>query len=139
MKRILPFVVLAGLLAVATSVLAGPEGRPEPAPGPGRGARTSASYDQSWHVMGSAGAPASSASFAASGTLSQLAVGTSEGDTYRAEHGYWHGTPFEAHLPVGGLVVPVSKLGLLAPWAGAAVLIAVTAGAWLIWRSGRND
>ena len=47
-QRILPFLAIADLAIVATSVLA----------------QTSANFDQTWHVMAGAGAPASSASFA---------------------------------------------------------------------------
>ena len=59
MKRILPFLAIAALTIVATSVLA----------------QTSTNFDQSWHVLSGAGAPASSANFAADGSLSQLAIG----------------------------------------------------------------
>jgi hypothetical protein len=114
---ILPFLLMAALLVVATSVIA----------------QTSTNYDQSWHVMAGAGAPSSSANFAVNGSLTQFAVGMSESDSYRAESGYWFGiAPVIPHLPVGGLIVPVSKLGLLAPWAGV-VLLVVVGGTLLIW------
>jgi len=122
MKRILPFLLVAALMVVVTSVLA----------------QTSASFDQSWHVMAGAGAPASSENFAVNGTLTQLAIGVSQGGSYRAEGGYWHGpTVSEPPLPpiaVGGFIVPVSKLGLLAPWVGVALLVVAAGAALLIWR-----
>jgi hypothetical protein len=124
MKRILPFLLIAALLVVATSVLA----------------QTSTSFDQSWHVMAGAGAPSSSENFAVNGSLTQFAIGTSDSSSYRAESGYWYGAtvsePFEPPIPpipVGGFIVPVSKLGLLAPWIGVALLV-VVGGALLIWR-----
>lgn len=98
-------------------------------------AQTSTNYDQSWHVMAGAGAPVGSTSFAANGSLSQLAIGVSQGSNYRAESGYWYGAPVsEPPIPVGGFIVPVSKLGLLAPWIGVALLVMVAGGALLIWR-----
>ena len=122
MKRILPFLLVAALLVVATSVLA----------------QTSTSFDNSWHVMAGAGAPSSSENFAVNGTLSQLAIGVSQGSSYRAEGGYWHGPiisePPPPPIAVGGFIVPVSKLGLLAPWVGVALLVVVAGGALLIWR-----
>ncbi len=122
MKRILPFLAVAALAIIATSVLA----------------QTSSSYDQSWHVMAGAGASARSNSFVANGTLSQLAIGVSQGSSYRAESGYWYGTlraePPEPPIPVGGFIVPVGKLGLLLPWIGVALLVVVAGGALLIWR-----
>ena len=54
-------------------------------------AQTSTNFDQSWHVLSGAGAPASSANFAADGSLSQLAIGTAESSSYRVESGYWYG------------------------------------------------
>jgi hypothetical protein len=54
-------------------------------------AQTSTNFDQSWHVLSGAGAPASSASFAAGGSLSQLAIGAAESSSYRVESGYWYG------------------------------------------------
>ena len=125
MKRILPFLAIAALAIVATSVLA----------------QTSANYDQTRHVMAGAGAPASSASFAANGTLTQVAIGVSQGSKHRAESGYWYGAtgsePFEPPIPpipVGGFIVPLSKLGLLLPWIGVALLVVVASGGLLIWR-----
>ena len=125
MKRILPFLLVAALLVVATSVLA----------------QTSISFDQSWHVMTGTGAPASSENFAANGTLTQVAIGVSQGSSYRAESGYWYGAtvsePFEPPIPpipVGGFIVPLSKLGLLLPWIGVALLVVVASGGLLIWR-----
>jgi hypothetical protein len=119
MKRILPFLLVAALLVVATSVLA----------------QGSTSFDQSWHVMAGAGAPSSSENFAVNGSLTQFAIGMSDSDSYRTESGYWYGfAPVIPHLPVGGLIVPVSKLRLLAPWIGAALLVVVAGGALLIWR-----
>jgi hypothetical protein len=119
MKRILPLVAVAALAIVATSVLA-------------QGSRH---YDQSWHVLAGAGAPASSESFAVNGTLTQTAIGTSDSNNYRAESGYWYGmAPPIPFVPVGGFIVPVSKLGLLAPWIGMALLVVVAGGALLIWR-----
>ena len=125
MKRILPFLAIAALAIVATSVLA----------------QTSISFDQSWHVMTGTGAPASSENFAANGTLTQVAIGVSQGSSYRAESGYWYGAtvsePFEPPIPpipVGGFIVPLSKLGLLLPWIGVALLVVVASGGLLIWR-----
>lgn len=119
MRRILPFLLVAALLVVATSALA----------------QTSTSFDQSWHVLAGAGAPSSSESFAVNGSLTQFAIDMSESDSYRTESGYWYGlAPLIAHLPVGGLIVPVSKLGLLAPWIGLVSLVVVGGGALLIWR-----
>ncbi len=122
MKRILPFLLVAALAIVATSVLA----------------QTSANYDQSWHVLAGAGAPTSSESFAVNGTLTHTPIGASDSNNYRAESGYWYGTLRAAQpeppIPVGGFIVPVSKLGLLAPWAGVALLVVVAGGALLIWR-----
>ncbi len=122
MRRILPFLAIAALAIVATSVLA----------------QTSTSFDQTWHVLAGGGAPASSASFAANGTLTQAAIGVSQGSSYRAESGYWYGAtvsePSEPPIPVGGFIVPVGKLGLLLPWIGVALLIVVAVGALLIWR-----
>jgi len=122
MKRILPFLAIAALAIVATSVLA----------------QTSANFNQSWHVMAGAGAPSSSASFAANGSMTQTAIGVSEGNNYRAESGYWYGTiisePSEPPIPVGGFIVPVGKLGLLLPWIGVALLVVAAGGALLIWR-----
>jgi hypothetical protein len=125
MKRILLFLVVAALMLAATSALA----------------QISSHYDQSWHVMAGAGAPASSENFAVNGTLSQLAIGVSQGSKHRAESGYWYGAtvsePFEPPIPpipVGGFIVPLSKLGLLAPWIGVALLVVVAGGALLIWR-----
>jgi hypothetical protein len=115
---ILPFLLVSVLLVVATSVLA----------------QVSTSFDQSWHVMAGAGAPSSSESFAANGSLTQFAIGTSDSSSYRAESGYWYGfAPVIPHLPVGGVIVPVSKLGLLLPWMGVALLV-VASGGLLIWR-----
>ena len=54
-------------------------------------AQTSTNFDQSWHVLSGAGAPASSTNFAADGSLSQLAIGTAESGNYRVESGYWYG------------------------------------------------
>lgn len=54
-------------------------------------AQTSTNFDQSWHVLSGAGAPASSANFAVNGSLSQLAIGIAEGSNYRVESGYWYG------------------------------------------------
>jgi len=122
MKRILPFLAIAALAIVATSVLA----------------QTSISFDQSWHVMTGTGAPASSENFAANGTLTQVAIGVSQGSSYRAESGYWYGAtvsePLEPPIPVGGFIVPVGKLGLLLPWIGMALLVVVAGAALLIWR-----
>ena len=122
MRRILPFLAIAALAVVATSVLA----------------QTSTSFDQTWHVMAGAGAPSSSENFAANGTLTQAAIGVSQGSNYRAESGYWHGPiisePPPPPIPVGGFIVPVSKLGLLLPWIGVALLVVVAGGALLIWR-----
>ena len=127
MKRILPFLAIAALAIVATSVLA----------------QTSTNYDQTWHVMAGGGAPASSASFAANGTMTQVAIGVSQGSNYRAESGYWHGPtvsePPEPPIPVGGFIVPVGKLELLLPWIGVALLVAVAGGALLIWRRRANS
>jgi len=75
LKRILPFLLIAALMVVATSVLA----------------QTSNSFDQSWHVMAGAGAPSSSESFAVNGSMTQFAIDLSESDNYRAESGYWYG------------------------------------------------
>jgi hypothetical protein len=110
---------VAALLVVATSALA----------------QTSANYDQSWHVMAGAGAPSNSENFAVNGTLTQTAIGTSDGNSYRAESGYWYGmAPPIPFVPIGGFIVPVSKLGLLAPWIGVALLVVVAGGALLLWR-----
>jgi len=54
-------------------------------------AQTSTNFDQSWHVLSGAGAPASSTNFAADGSLSQLATDIAEGSNYRVESGYWYG------------------------------------------------
>ena len=122
MKRILPFLAIAALAIVATSVLA----------------QTSVNFNQTWHVMAGAGAPSSSENFAANGTLTQMAIGVSQGSSYRAEGGYWYGAtvsePLEPPIPVGGFIVPVGKLGLLLPWIGVALLVVVASGALLIWR-----
>jgi cell division protein FtsW (lipid II flippase) len=120
MKRILPFLLVAALLMVTLSVLA----------------QSSRHYGQSWHVMAGAGAPTSSESFAVNGTLTQLAIGASDSNNYRAESGYWYGlAPPIPFVPIGGLIIPVDKLGLLLPWMGVALLVAVVAGgAVLIWR-----
>jgi len=135
MKRILPFLAIAALAIVATSVLASPELRPEPVEGPSRRAQTSTSFDQSWHVMAGAGAPSSSESFAVNGSMTQFAIDVSDSNSYRAESGYWYGVaPPMPFIPVGGLIVPVSKLGLLLPWIGVALLVVVAGGALLIWR-----
>jgi len=135
MKRILPFLLIAALMVAVTSVLASPELRPEPVEGPSRRAQTSNSFDQSWHVLAGAGAPSSSESFAVNGSMTQFAIDVSDSDNYRAESGYWYGmAPFIAHLPVGGLIVPVSKQGLLAPWASVALLVVAAGGALLIWK-----
>ena len=127
MRRILPFLLIAALLVVATSVLA----------------QTSTSFDNSWHVMAGAGAPPSSASFAANGTLTQVAIGVSQGSSYRTESGYWHGPiisePPPPHIPIGGLIVPVSKLELLLPWVGVALLVVAAGAALLIWRRRTNS
>lgn len=117
MKRILPFLAIAALTIVATSVLA----------------QTSANFNQIWHVLAGGGSPASSANFAANGTLTQAAIGVSQGSSYRAESGYWYGTgttssePPEPPIPVGGFIVPVGKLGLLLPWMGVAALAGLAA------------
>ena len=127
MKRILPFLAVAALAIVATSVLA----------------QVSTSFDQSWHVMAGAGAPSSSASFAANGTLTQMAIGVSQGSSFRTESGYWHGPtvsePPPPPIPIGGLIVPVSKLELLLPWIGLALLVVVAGAALLIWRRRTNS
>jgi cell division protein FtsW (lipid II flippase) len=118
-KRILPFLLVAALLMVTASVLA----------------QSSRHYGQSWHVLAGAGDPSSSASFAVNGTLTQFAIGASDSSSYRAESGYWYGlAPPIPFVPVGGLIVPVSKLGLLAPWIGVALLVMIAGGALLIWR-----
>ena len=75
MKRILPFLALAALTIVATSVLA----------------QTSTNFDQRWHVPSGAGAPASSTNFAADGSVGQLAIGAAESSNYKVESGYWYG------------------------------------------------
>ena len=75
MKRILPFLAIVALSIVATSVLA----------------QTSTNFDQSWHVLSGAGAPINSTNFAVNGSLSQLAIGTAESNSYRVESGYWYG------------------------------------------------
>jgi hypothetical protein len=54
-------------------------------------AQASTDYDQSWHVLSGAGAPASSTNFAVNGSLSQLVIGTAEGSSYSVESGYWYG------------------------------------------------
>ena len=54
-------------------------------------AQTSTNFDQSWHVLSGAGAPASSTNFAVDGSLSQLAIGVVEGSNYKVESGYWYG------------------------------------------------
>jgi hypothetical protein len=122
MRRILPFLAIAALAIVATSVLA----------------QTSTNFDQTWHVMAGAGAPVSSASFATNGSLTQVAIGVSQGSSYRAESGYWYGAtvsePLEPPIPVGGFIVPVGKLGLLLPWIGMALLVVVAGGALFIRR-----
>ena len=122
MRRILPFLVVAALLLAATSVLAGPV--------PVRRAQISASYDQTWHVMASAGAPSNSSSFAANGTLTQFAIGPGQSSSYRVGHGYWYGIPVK-QLPIGGLVAPASGGALLARLAGLALLVGAS-GAWLL-------
>ena len=122
MRRILPFLVIAALAIVATSVLA----------------QTSTNFNQTWHVLAGAGAPASSENFAVNGTLTQMAIGVSQGSSYRTESGYWHGPtvsePLPPPIPVGGLIVPVGKLGLLLPWIGVALLVVAAVAALLIWR-----
>jgi len=76
MKRAAIFLALAALLlAVVGLVLA----------------QTSTNFDQSWHVLSGAGAPASSANFAVDGSLSQLAIGIAASSNYRVESGYWYG------------------------------------------------
>ena len=54
-------------------------------------AQTSTNFDQGWHVLSSAGAPASSTNFAADGSLGQLAIGAAESSNYSVESGYWYG------------------------------------------------
>ncbi len=41
--------------------------------------------------------------------------------------------------PVGGIVVPVNKLGLLAPWVGLAALAGLAALGVVVVRRRRND
>ena len=54
-------------------------------------AQTSTNYDQSWHVLSGAGAPASSTNFSVDGSVGQLAIGVVESSNYRVESGYWYG------------------------------------------------
>ena len=66
-------------------------------------AQTSTNFDQSWHVLSGAGAPASSTNFAADGSLGQLAIGTAEDSNYRVESGYWYRpitTRYRCWLPI---------------------------------------
>ena len=94
--------------------------------------------------MAGAGAPSSSASFTPNGTLTQVAIGVSQGNSFRMESGYWHGPtvsepPPPPPIPIGGLIVPVSKLGLLLPWIGLALLVVAAGAALLIWRRRANS
>jgi hypothetical protein len=54
-------------------------------------AQTSTNYDQNWHVLSGAGAPANSTNFATDGSVGQLAIGTAESSNYSVESGYWYG------------------------------------------------
>ena len=56
-------------------------------------AQTSTNFDQSWHVLSGAWAPASATNFVVDGSLSQLARGAVEGSNYQVESGYWQVRP----------------------------------------------
>jgi hypothetical protein len=80
-----------------------------------------------WVVSGG-GAPSSGGNVALNVTLGQPIVGPSSSGNVWLGAGYWGAGAIEEGpppppIPVGGYVVPISKLGLLAPWIGVAALI----------------
>ena len=63
-------------------------------------AQTSNSFDVRWNVLGGGGGGLGSESFAADGTVGQVAVGASASTNFRLDAGFWPGVA--AAAPVGG-------------------------------------
>jgi hypothetical protein len=79
-----------------------------------------------WVISGE-GAPSSGGSVTLNDTLGQPIIGPSSGGNVSLRAGYWggaveEGPPPPSPIPVGGYIVPVSKLELLVPWMGLATL-----------------
>ena len=79
-----------------------------------------------WAISGG-GAPSSGGNVTLNDTLGQPIVGPSSGGNVWLGAGYWGGRAVEEGppppaIPVGGYVVPISKLKLLAPWMGLGAL-----------------
>ena len=81
-----------------------------------------------WVISGG-GAPSSGGNVALNDTLGEPIIGPSSGGNVWLGAGYWgagaveEGPPLPPPIPVGGYVVPVSKLQLLLPWMGLVALM----------------
>jgi hypothetical protein len=80
-----------------------------------------------WVISGG-GAPSSGGNVSLNDSLGQPIVGPSSGGNVSLGAGYWggmveEGPPPPPPIPVGGYIVPISKLKLLLPWMGLVALI----------------
>jgi hypothetical protein len=73
-KRVLPFLLILLVLAVAVPVLA----------------QLSANYDAGWHVLSGGGSSRNSQHFQIDDVLGQWPDGRSTGAIYQVDPGFWH-------------------------------------------------
>jgi hypothetical protein len=92
-------------------------------------------------VISDGGAPSSDGNVTVNDTLGEPIIGPSSGSNVWLGAGYWgagaveQGPPPPPPIPVGGYVMPVNKLGLLAPWIGLAALVGLLlAGTVVVFR-----
>ena len=98
-------------------------------------AMSSSNHQLPCQSVSTGGGDRGSANYLLSDTVGQSsAIGVSESINYRLQSGYWYaasksGTGTEVAPPaVGAEVYPPDKLGILAPWLGLALILALAIG-----------
>jgi hypothetical protein len=108
-RMVLPLIVVLGLLALAAGIALA-QGTPT----------------INWWLLDGGGAPSGGGNVAVNDSLGQPIIGPSSGGGTWLGAGFWGGAveegPPPPPIPVGGYIVPISKLKLLLPWMGLATL-----------------